>query len=292
MTDATVWLFLMTRGASPATLAGEAGRPSPPRGSGTSATAVRNSWKSTPPSPEVSAAWSSSSTPMPPKLAPSTSFSSSWVTAPLSSRSKRAKVLRIRSSGTLSRPSNAAATNSLYSISRLPLESSIANKCSDSLPSTWKRSWRIFSRSLSVMLPRLCTSMSRNCSRNSICSSADNDQAIMLSAARRKCEASANARKLPRMPVSMPELLARWRPLIQGWSNASEAVSRPCGFCTSNAWMKDCAGLESWANRGEKLGLPNLIFLRTSPSVPLNTLLPVSSMCAMTPMDHTSACTV
>mmetsp|Transcript_2818 Transcript_2818/g.8427 ORF Transcript_2818/g.8427 Transcript_2818/m.8427 type:complete len:218 (-) Transcript_2818:778-1431(-) len=214
----------------------------------------------------------------PSKLSPRTSRSSSGEMRPLSSRSKRQKVLWRRPSYAFTRPTSAAARNSLYSISWLLPESSMLNRCSTSQPSRWKFSLRIAFRSLSLMVPLFFTSSRRNCSLSSAWSSVVSDQAIMDSAARRKREASAKVRRESTMPASILELTARWRPLIQGCSNAWAAVSLSSGSFCSKLRTKVCASSESLLNFEEKWGLPALIFLKISLSGPAKAGVPVRSM--------------
>mmetsp|Transcript_2816 Transcript_2816/g.8420 ORF Transcript_2816/g.8420 Transcript_2816/m.8420 type:complete len:239 (-) Transcript_2816:778-1494(-) len=237
-----------------------------------------NSSKSMCPSPEVSTARISSSMSEPSKLSPRTSRSSAAEMRPLLSRSKREKVLRSRPSCAFTRPTSAAARNSLYSISSLLSESSMLKRYSASQPSTWKFSLRAALRSPSLMLPLLRVSSSRNCSLSSACSSVVSDQAIMESAARRKREASAKVRRESTMPASMLELSVRWRPLIQGCSNAWAAVSLSSGSFCSKLRTKVCASSESLLNFEEKWGLPALIFLKISLSGPAKAGVPVRSM--------------
>mmetsp|Transcript_147630 Transcript_147630/g.411191 ORF Transcript_147630/g.411191 Transcript_147630/m.411191 type:complete len:247 (-) Transcript_147630:670-1410(-) len=245
------------------------------------------------PSPEVSTSRISSSISAPSKVSPRMARSSSAEMRPLPSSSKRWKVRRRTSSCTFTRPSSAAARNSVYSISSLLSESKLLKRLSASELSIAKLSLRTAFISWSVMLPRFCASIRRNWSRSSSCSSVDRHQAIMQSAARRKCEARAKFRKHPRMSASMfCAAPVRCRPLIQGCSRACAAESRASGSSTSKDWTKSCASGESLKKRGVNWRLQALILLRISLSPPGNTGLPVSSMYAMMPIDHMSACTV
>mmetsp|Transcript_9550 Transcript_9550/g.28742 ORF Transcript_9550/g.28742 Transcript_9550/m.28742 type:complete len:221 (+) Transcript_9550:478-1140(+) len=193
-------------------------------------------------------------------------------------QSRRENVFRRTSSWALMRPISAAARNSVYSISWLLSVSRLWNSAWASLQPMQNLSSRICLSSLWVMVPLFCVSSRRNCSLSSARSSADSDQAIIDSTARRKWEACAKFCRLRRMVVSMRVSLRDSRPLIQGCSSALDAVSRREVSLTNNDRTKSCAQCDSWLKREEKCGLHALMLRRISSSVPWKSGTPVSSM--------------
>mmetsp|Transcript_45136 Transcript_45136/g.128909 ORF Transcript_45136/g.128909 Transcript_45136/m.128909 type:complete len:245 (-) Transcript_45136:825-1559(-) len=233
-----------------------------------------------------------SSTSSPSKESPSTNRRSSTEIWPVSSRSKREKVLRSTSSWTLTFPRRAPARNSVYSTSASLSVSRLSKRMRASALSTWKLSCSTAFSSLIVIVPLLSVSIRRNCSRSSTRSSVDMDQAIIERTARRKWDARAKLRRLARMPTSMWTPLARRWFRIQGLCRAAEALSLWVGSATRSDRTNVCAGSENFWKRVQYWGLPSLIFAIICSSPPWNGGLPVSSMYTMTPSDHMSACTV
>mmetsp|Transcript_112702 Transcript_112702/g.349814 ORF Transcript_112702/g.349814 Transcript_112702/m.349814 type:complete len:201 (-) Transcript_112702:927-1529(-) len=197
------------------------------------------------PSPDVSASRTMSSISAASKVSPRTQRSSSGEMRPLLSRSKRMKVWRSTCSCACTWPAMVAARNSVYSISVSPAASRPANSVVASAPSTQKFSSRRPLSSLSVMVPRFCVSMRRNCSRSSAWSSVDRDQAIIQSTVRRKCDAREKLCKLERMSGSMRTPAAWCRLRIQACSRAACAVRRCAGLRTRSSFTNCCAVVES-----------------------------------------------
>mmetsp|Transcript_25913 Transcript_25913/g.73224 ORF Transcript_25913/g.73224 Transcript_25913/m.73224 type:complete len:222 (+) Transcript_25913:458-1123(+) len=197
----------------------------------------------------MSASARRSATFSPAKLSPRTWRRSPTVMKPEPSESNFLKAARSRSSCSAIRVLTIAARKSEYWISSSLLLSSALKMRRVSSSVTWNLSSRTLFSSLSVIVPRLSTSMAMKYFRTWARSSFESDHAIMDRQHLRNLAAWPNCRSASTTRPSTSCLSALCRLTTQSCSSAPCAVSRLAGSTCSRHWVNCLPGAETLLHR-------------------------------------------